>query len=131
MHGENCDTTIHLAGDENVVLTFDDFDMKRTMDALYIFDTLVSTATPIKSFSSYRSPTLVTLSGNRALIRLKVFACSPFSRRCDTNTGRGFKIRVGIGKSWQSIDSFSKDFCFSSLIILPIINSFKINCYFS
>ena len=38
----------------------------------------------------------LTLSGNKGIIRLKTGVCPTWSTNCDT--GRGFKIKVGVGK---------------------------------
>ena len=97
----NCDVSVHLGEDEAIVLTFEDFELKRSQDELRIYDTLISNTSYLKNYlkhSTLDKMTPVKLSGNNALIRLRTQACSPYNCRCRTETGRGFKIKVGVGK---------------------------------
>ena len=97
---QTCDAYIRLAGDQKIVLTFEDFELKKYGDWLQIFDTLVSTIVPLNTFMKFdtlNSMEPLTLSGNKGIIRLTSRACPYYSKDCDT--GRGFKIKVGVGKS--------------------------------
>lgn len=89
-----------LAEGEAIVLTFEDFELKGFGDGLEIYDTLISNKYYVKSFNSRNKPKIdppekLILSGNEGLIRLKSFGCLSFG---SCNTGRGFKIKINIGK---------------------------------
>lgn len=97
----NYDVNVHLDDGELISLTFEDFDLKRSTDKLQIHDTLSVPSYP-KTYTKYIEPDTtnpLTLSGNKALIRLQTRACGPYDYRCDNVTGRGFKIKVGVGTS--------------------------------
>ena len=110
--GPTCDVNIQLSEDQIIVLTFVDFELKRYGSALEIYDTSFSPMSFVKSFISYHKPgtdkmSPVTLSGNKGLIRLRSYACPNWDKNCDN--GKGFKIRVGVGKAWNILYSITFD----------------------